>query len=84
MIDNPQSSGINTSSKAAQMVKRAGQPWGRSSIALNGAIDFSTNNAFKMKVFSPRVGVPVLFKIEKSENAAINMEHTVRGNALKF
>lgn len=77
VIDNPQSSGINTSTKVAQMVKNAGQTWGGSWIALDGPIDFSTNNAFSMKVFSPRVGVPVLFKIENADNGGINMEKEV-------
>jgi hypothetical protein len=73
VIDNPQSSGDNTSTKVAQMVKNAGQTWGGSWIALDGPIDFSTNNAFSMKVYSPRVGVPVLFKIENGDNGAVNM-----------
>lgn len=77
VIDNPQSSGTNTSTKVAQMVKSAGQTWGGSWIALDGPIDFSTNNAFSMKVYSPRVGVPVLFKIENADNGGINMEKTV-------
>jgi len=77
VIDNPQSSGINTSTKVAQMVKSAGQTWGGSWIALDGAIDFSTNNAFSMKVYSPRVGVPVLLKIENADDGGINMEKTV-------
>ncbi len=77
VIDNPQSSGTNTSTKVAQMVKSAGQTWGGSWIALDGAIDFSTNNAFSMKVYSPRVGVPVLFKIENADNGGVNMEKTV-------
>jgi len=34
VLNNPQSSGINTSAKVAKMVKGAGQPWGGSWIAL--------------------------------------------------
>lgn len=76
IIDNPQSSGINTSSKVAQMVKSAGQNWGGSWIALDSPIDFSTNNAFTMKVYSPRAGVPVLFKIENDNDGGINIGKT--------
>jgi hypothetical protein len=71
VINNPQSSGINTSTKVAQMVKNAGQTWGGSWIALDAPIDFSTNKLFKMKVFSPRVGAKVLLKVENMDNAGI-------------
>jgi hypothetical protein len=77
VIDNPQSSGINTSTKVAQMVKSAGQVWGGSWIALDSPIDFSNKNAFRMKVFSPRVDVPVLFKIENADDASVFIEKTV-------
>ena len=74
IINNPQSSGINTSSKVAQMVKSAGQTWGGSWIALASPIDFSVNKKFKMKVFSPRIGAKVLLKVENMDNAAIAFE----------
>jgi len=74
VISNPQSSGINTSTKVAQMVKRAGQTWGGSWIALANPIDFSTNKLFKMKVFSPRVGAKVLLKVENISNGAVAFE----------
>ncbi|MCP5303772.1 MAG: hypothetical protein H7A03_11645 [Pseudomonadales bacterium] len=64
VIDNPQSSGINTSAKVGQMVKSAGEVFGGSTLALGGAIDFGANNGFKMKVFANRTGAPVLFKLE--------------------
>lgn len=69
VIDNPHSEEINTSAKVAQMVKSAGQTWGGSKLALTGTIDFSTNQVFTMKVFSPRVGVPVLFKLENGDGS---------------
>jgi len=74
VIDNPQSNGINTSSKVAQMVKNSGQSWGGSWIGLDAPIDFSVNKTFKMKVFSPRVGAKVLLKIENMTNGAIFYE----------
>jgi hypothetical protein len=69
VIDNAQLSGINTSAKVAQMIKSAGQVWGGSKLALSGTIDFTANQVFKMKVFSPRVGVPVLFKLENGDGS---------------
>ena len=77
VISNPQSSGINTSSKVAKMVKSPGQPYGGSFIALDAPIDFSTNRTFKMKVYSPRVGAKVLLKVENMTDAAISFEKEV-------
>jgi hypothetical protein len=74
VIDNPQSNGINTSAKVAQMVKNAGQTWGGSWIGLDAPIDFSVNKTFKMKVFSPRVGAKVLLKVENMTTASIFYE----------
>jgi hypothetical protein len=74
VIDNPQSNGINTSAKVAQMVKNAGQSWGGSWIGLDAPIDFSVNKTFKMKVYSPRVGAKVLLKVENMTNASIFYE----------
>jgi hypothetical protein len=77
VISNPQSSGINTSSKVAKMVKSVGQTWGGSWILLDAPIDFSVNKTFKMKVFSPRVGAKVLLKVENQDNGAISYEKEV-------
>ncbi len=64
VIANPQSSGINTSSSVAQIVRDGGQPWSGSKIRLTDFLDFTVNNTFTMKVFSPATGTPVLFKLE--------------------
>ncbi|MCB9300642.1 MAG: hypothetical protein H6566_08340 [Lewinellaceae bacterium] len=64
VIDNPQSSGINTSSKVGQMVKSTGEVYGGSVLVLDGSIDFGDNNAIKMKVLANRVGASVLLKLE--------------------
>ena len=77
VMDNPQSSGINTSAKVAQMVKNAGQLWGGSWIGLDAPIDFSTNKTFKMKVYSPRAGAKVLLKVENNSDAGIAFEKEV-------
>jgi hypothetical protein len=77
VITNPQSNGINTSSKVVRMVKGAGQVWGGSVITLDNPIDFSVKKTFKMKVFSPRVGAKVLLKVENLNNGGISFEKEV-------
>jgi hypothetical protein len=76
-INNPQSSGINTSSKVGRMVKNAGEVYGGSLIALGAPIDFTNNKVFRMKVFSPRVGAKVLLKVENLTNGGISFEKEV-------
>jgi hypothetical protein len=74
VIANPQSSGINTSAKVAQMVKGAGQTWAGSWMALDAPVDFSASRTFTMKVFSPKAGTKVLLKVENMTNGAISYE----------
>lgn len=74
VINNPNSAGINTSTKVARMVKGAGQPWGGSLLTLGGNIDFSSNKIFRVKVYSPRAGAKMLLKVENSANPNINFE----------
>ena len=76
-IANPKSTGINTSAKVGKMVKGAGQVWGGSWIGLGAPIDFSVNKIFRMKVYSPRIGAKVLFKVENATDASINFEKEV-------
>ena len=77
VINNPQSGGINTSTKVARMVKSAGQPWGGSWIQLDAPMNFSVQKTFKMKVYSPRVGAKVLLKVENATNGALSFEKEV-------
>jgi len=74
VIANSQMNGINTSANVGQMIKDMGQPWGGSLLELPAPIDFSTNKLFKMKVYSPRVGARVLFKVENATNGGIFFE----------
>jgi len=74
VIDNPQSSEINTSFKVAQMIKNAVQPWAGSYITLDNPIDFSTKKIFKMKVFSAKAGTKVLLKVENPSDNKIFYE----------
>jgi hypothetical protein len=59
------------------MVKSPGQPWGGSVLALGAPIDFSANKIFRMKVYSPRVGAKVLFKVENPTDGTIFFEKEV-------
>lgn len=77
VVNNPNSAGINTTTKVAKMVKGAGQPWGGSLLTLSRNIDFSTNKIFRVKVFSPRAGAKMLLKVENSDNPGINFEKEV-------
>ena len=74
VVENPHKNGINTSNQTGKMVKHAGQPWGGSWIALPQPIDFSKGKFFRMKVWSPRAGSTVLFKLEKNGEPSVNFE----------
>lgn len=76
IINNPQSSGINTSTKVVRMIKNAGQVYGGSLIELGSPINFSTKKTFTMKVFSPRVGAKVLLKVQDPHNSGNSYEVT--------
>ncbi len=64
VITNPQSGGINTSANVAQQVRTGGATWAGGWILLDSYLDFTTNNTFTMKVYSPAIGVPILLKLE--------------------
>ena len=81
-IDNPDASGINTSDIVARVIKSAPETWAGSGINFPNGIDFSESSVFKMKVWSPRAGVPVLFKLEPSGDPAIEVsQDTTVANA---
>ena len=78
VIANPQMDDDNSSAHVAQIVRNGGAVWAGSKLILEDKIDFSVNNSFSMKVYSTRVDVPILFKLE-GPNAAkeISMSTTV-------
>ncbi len=78
VVANPSKTGINTSNKVGKMVKGpGGQPWGGSFIELASPIDFSAGKTVKVKVFSPKVGAKLLFKVENLANGGISFEKEV-------
>ena len=62
-ITNPDASGINTSSMVGEFTDLVGEPWSALAIDYNNPIDLSTNNQFKIKIWSPKV-CQFLFKLE--------------------
>ena len=74
-IANPNSSGINTSANVGKLTKNSpGVPWACSFLELGTAIDFSTINSIKMKVWSPVAGVVMKLKLENLTNPTFNVE----------
>lgn len=65
VIPNPQSKGINTSQNVAQIVRNGGAVWSGSKIILSNNLDFSSNNAITMKVYTTApIGTVVKLKLE--------------------
>ncbi len=74
VVNNPNPSGINTSTKVGKMVKGAPEVWAGSFIDLVNPINFTVLRTFKVKVFSPRVGAKLLLKVENTTNGGQNYE----------
>lgn len=81
VIANPQLDELNNSATVARIIKSIGAPWGGSKLILNEKLDFTTNNSFSMKVFSPRADMPILFKLESTNGAEPdNIVNTTKAN----
>ena len=75
VIDNPDASGINTSTKVGHSFKSEGaENWGGSLLTLGAPIDFSAGKQFKMKVWSPKANAVVKLKIENLDDNNIAYE----------
>ena len=69
VIPNPDVSGVNTSDNVSYIEKTAGaQVWAGASLNLSEAIDFTGGTIISMNTWSPRAGVPVMFKLEDSSS----------------
>jgi hypothetical protein len=77
VVNNPNPSGINTSTKVGRMVKGAPEGWAGGFLELVNSINFSTLRNFRVKVYSPRAGARLLLKVENPTNGAINFEREV-------
>ncbi|MCH7405905.1 T9SS type A sorting domain-containing protein, partial [Belliella aquatica] len=78
-IANPQSTEDNNSGFVGQMVKGNGQVFAGTVIPLASPIDFSQGKTVRVKVFMPRVGAKLLFKVENQNDAGIAFEKEVTG-----
>jgi len=74
VVNNPNASGINTSTKVGKMVKGPPEVYGGSFIELVNPINFSVLKTFKVKVYSPRIGARLLLKVENATNGGISFE----------
>ncbi|GAA0872344.1 hypothetical protein GCM10009117_14910 [Gangjinia marincola] len=75
VIDNPDASGINTSSRVAESLKEVGaETFAGSILTVDTPIDFSTLKNISVKTWSPASGITVLLKLENVENADIFIE----------
>lgn len=68
IIDNPDTSGINTSSYVLEVTDNGTEPWDALVFDFGGTIDLSTKNQLKIKVLSTRT-VPLLAKLEGGSSA---------------
>lgn len=75
VLDNPDKSGNNTSTRVAKSVKNAGaETWAGTFLTLEKPIDFSVYKTFKVKVWSPKSGAVVKLKVENLTDGAIGFE----------
>jgi hypothetical protein len=75
VVTNPNPGGINTSSKVGRFIKTAGaETWAGTAITLDAPIDFASMHYFRVKVWSPAAGTPVLLKVENLTNNSIAHE----------
>jgi hypothetical protein len=65
VIPNSQSGGINTSATVGQIVRNGGEIWSGSKFIMTSNLDFSTNQAISIKVFTAApVGTMMKMKLE--------------------
>jgi hypothetical protein len=77
VVNNPNASGINVSTKVGKMVKGPPEVYGGSFIEMVNPINFSVLKTFKVKVYSPRIGAKLLLKVENATNGGISFEKEV-------
>lgn len=68
---NPDPTGINPTSTVLRSTKTNGAEFfAGTTLQLDAPVDFSSSQKFRMKVWSPKAGIPVRIKLENSANAA--------------
>jgi hypothetical protein len=75
-IENPDKSGINTTNHVIEYKKggagEGGQPWAGFFYHTDGAMEFSENATFRLKVWSPRAGIKAMLKLEMRQFSDVN------------
>ncbi len=75
VIDNPDASGINTSTRVGRLNKQEGsETWAGAVIEVGEPIDFTSQQTLSVKVWSPAAGIPVLLKVENATDAETFIE----------
>ena len=75
---NPYPGGINPSSTVVKFTKTVdSQPWAGATLELEEPVDFSSTTKISVKVYSPKKGIPVLLKLENSDDTDIYTEVSV-------
>ena len=65
IIENPFSSGINTSSNVVEHIRSGGMFWAGTYLSVD-PFDFSSSSIINMTVRTPQVGIPVEMKLEQA------------------
>lgn len=70
VLDNPDATGINTSTTAARFTKPIGsETFAGTSFDVSVPLDLSTTNQIRVKTWSPSIGTLVKLKLENAANA---------------
>ncbi|GAA3770660.1 hypothetical protein [Flavobacterium ginsengiterrae] len=73
VVANPNKTGINVSNKVVKLDKKVNaETWGGASLNLENPFDSSKGTKVKVAVWSPRAGVPILYKMELSTSPKDN------------
>ena len=78
VIDNPDASGDNSTSRVFKLTRTAGaETWSGATIDLAEPVDFTSFQRVKLKVWSPKAGINFLLKVENLNDPNVFAEVTV-------
>ena len=70
IIVNPDPTGINPTGNVMRTIKTVGaQFFAGTVLELDAPVDFSTSQKFRMKVWSPKSGIPIKVRFENADNS---------------
>lgn len=72
VVDNPESSGINTSGKVAQLTKTSGSEVWAGSFFETAILDLTNNSKISVKTWSPKAGAVVKLKLESADASIVH------------